>query len=73
MQRYQFIPVSVIEIDNESVIKNIYRVYKTIYDVSLIDVYKRQFLSIQKNAACVLVQHPVDAFQKLSLIHIWRR
>ena len=22
------------------------------------------FLSIQKNAACVLVQHPVDAFQK---------
>ena len=29
-------PVSVIEIDNESVIKNIYRVYKTIYDVSLI-------------------------------------
>ena len=36
MQRYQFIPVSVIEIDNESVIKNIYRVYKTIYDVLLI-------------------------------------
>ena len=77
MQRYQFIPISVIEIDNESVIKNIYRVYKTIYDVSLIcrdtrvalpkPLKPEQNLLPCKKRLCNLLLQDV-CFQRLTLL-----